>query len=413
MSTDQLKARAILVMLGLVIAGLSTACFGYDYEWLAGDGIDGVDYDDISMTDPSVFEEYRHNLHCDLGFVGAEEASFEIDIADASDIDKCWDPDVSDWVYEDAGIHEDSTEWDCQSCGDIDDGGIATTFTPSSTPWEDIEISCRLHEGHSLSYSDGNYDDPTYWFIYEELIDTFKVGVTMSMPPFDPIRLYEDETGYIGIGVSLSSLVCEIDWTGILNRPGEVLGAGSAGITREWTAVATTGGDIDIDDGVMRGINFIMLAEGSGRVRICGGCNGIPTGLCGVVASVITACCKPWAAPFVGITFYIVTPDERTNSKFAYLASLVIEDVDTTSSGDVNSWCVKNAGVESYDYDFNDLDTAGELTDLAVNDVIRSAVQLKTKIRVYDYSITAGGVAWALLFDDPSLYFKATLPKYW
>lgn len=378
-------------------------------EWQADEAISGLG--DVTMTNPNATVEYRENLHCDLGFTGPETAWFELDVTNAEDIDKCLVN--GEYIYEDAGLDEASTLWDCggASIGDIDDGAFDTVFTPSDTPYADIEIACMVFEGHEKSYADGNCDPNSGWIVSATTVNTFRVGVEMNWNVFPGERLYEDDSGVLGVSMPVSNLEKEIEPTGLLATPGAETQDGACSQLITWKAVAVTEDDEDID-GVMSGIDLDLDAVGTGKIRSGGMCGGMSQGNIGAIVTTIAGLYNPWLGITIGIAFMAAESPERTNARYTFLARSQIEGVGGQNLGDENEHVITST-VDHNDFTLSTLDIVAEIGPLDVGEEVRSAALLKTKIRTYDDEPTSETGAYSTLLESPTFVLQGSDPRYW
>jgi len=392
-----MKRKLALLMIACAMA-IPTSV-GYA-EWVVYQEITGVG--NISQTYPSDTVPNRRNLHY-AGTGSPETASFEIDVSGVHD----YDCDDDDGEVEDAGLEETSTDWWCTaSTGTVTDNAYSTTFTPSSGIYSGIQIKCTVHEGHSYSYSDGNYDDPVTK-TWSSTLKTFKVGVKM-----DPgnVHFWEDDADseeLMWLHATIGGLQAWV-WTTTLGTPGQVTETGDlAKKDLTWEALAET--DTGTVGGIMGTIDYSPRIRCNGKVRLTFGRGGTTFGSLGTLASTLVGIKNPYVGALCQCI--VSSVGTKTHYKCQVLGSAVIENAGDPKIGSASQYVGSELFPSPVNYNLNSLNVTGSET-ADVGDVVDGSLDFESLCEVYDNSALSYGEAHIWIIEEGTNYFGSSRPTY-
>ena len=347
--------------------------------WTAGTGIQDVG--EVTKTSPTGANSTI--LHYG-GTGSAETAKFAIDVSAAKDWDLC----NGGPLEEDAGLHEEDTDWLVPAgAGDIDDDLFTTTFTPGNDVKSGITVKCRVYEGHSRSWSDGNFD-PYVEKQYAGTLTTFMVR--MLVQPGNKI-FKEDElvgTKQFGFKTNAPLSLAGIDWTGILAMPDATpvppqKGENVQAIT--WQTLAES--DNGLVGGIRGTISFTPYITIDGKVRYGSTTAGLhPPGDLGNVVAGFAAAYNPYVGATVLFSTWAMGSKPHTN--YGVIGESVIENGEGPVPQIDRVGSVMNT---PYPWTLNDVDLSALSITVAQTAgvqsfTVRGSYEMRTQLQCYDDS---------------------------
>ena len=408
MSMSRTRRSAAVVGLGILMA---SSAAGVGNEWVADpEGIQNVG--EITKTSPTGANSTI--LH--YGKTNKpEKTRFHIDTSAATDMDSfvpagCSDPDPA--TEEDAGLFEKDTDWIVSPvAGDIDDGDFTTEFTPGNEVKSNITVKCKVFEGHSLSWDDGNHDDHVEK-VWDGKLTTFMLR--MLVQPGNVVYTEEDPNPVRGLGgFGHAGLhLGKINWTGLAAKPGALpatplSGAHARGIA--WNTRCES--DNGIVGGIMGTVSFTPSFVCSGLLKFRATHNGTDLfGSLGTVAAAFAAAYNPYVG--ASVLFGTWALGSKSHANYGIIGESVIENgAGTTPRINVTG---------SVQYAPNTFTNLAPLSisvaqTTGVPDfTVKGAYDIKTQLQVHDNSSTSK--ITALLQMDTSvigsMQWRTTRPTY-
>ena len=407
MSMSRTRRSAAVVGLGILMA---SSAAGVGNEWVADpEGIQNVG--EITKTSPtganSTILHYGKTE-------SPEEANFEIDTSEATDMDSYITPGCSELdptIEEDAGLFEDDTDWTASTgAGDILDGDYTTTFTPGDTVKSNITVKCKVFEGHSLSWDYGNHDDYVEK-IWDGKLTTFMLR--MLVQPGNIIYREEDadaskvlgQRGHAGLDLGT------INWTGILSEPGAIpspalSGRHSKSIT--WNTRCES--DNGIVGGIMGTVSFTPSFACTGSMKAYVIDAGLqPPGSVGTIAAGFAAAYNPYVG--AAVLFANWTLGSKSHANYGVIGESIIENgsgtvpkVDATASTTSTGPTVIIA--------LSPLSLSVAQTAGVPDFTVRGTYDITSKLQAHDDSISSEVYAYLKPDVIGAMAWKSTRPTY-
>ncbi len=365
-------------------------------QWLA---YQAITVGDVVKTAP--LGVYSNNLHY-AGTGTPELATFRIDTATAHD----YDQNSLTSAVADAGLDESATEWKVPAgTGTITQGSFTAVFTPSNEVHEGITVDATVHEGHTFSYANHNYDEPVTkrW---SETLTTFKVGVTLN--PGDT-TLWEDATaGELSVSLGTASMGDDIDWTGWTDLPGVLTGGGELPLkTASWKAVAaSSGGQLT---GIQKHIKYTPSLIAQGKYRISAYTAGTLPPFASNSPLVLKWLGKASSYVEAGIDILEAIPWGSLQSSAVAIGNSVIEN---EAAKEVGDQATGNVDMSSKTVDFSGLSIAGSTVTAGAGDLIHGSIVMKVALKVKDTWGLAEGTATSIQDQGAAASVKTTRPVY-